>query len=180
MSPTRYPADGERHAVTVEHRASACREFVTLDYRWAADHEDGAPRWISRPTEVDLARCRRAEVRARLVVPEQWIAGCPWADELARITAAGAVRISEERKIEPVLRVRAPAVAAAVSEADKLDAYWSTLGTAPDALEQAAARALLAQLTSTDDEEITRETQAILSAPVGTPIERVRAATPTP
>lgn len=169
---------GERLPVTVRHVASACRDFVTLDYRWAADHEDGAPRWIRRPSEVELATCKRAEVRARLVVPEQWIAGCPWADELARITAAGAVRISEERKIEPVVRVRAPSVAAAVSEADKLDAYWSTLGAPPDALEQAAAREILARLTSADDEEIASETAALLAAPVGTPIDRVRAAPP--
>lgn len=158
-----YPGTTWQHCAIVERRPTQCRDFVTLDWRWAADREGGAPRWITRPGDAELAAAAGAEVRARLVVPEQWVAGCPWEDELGRLAAAGAHRVQAEKKIEPTLRVRAPEVAAAPDRRGELLAYWRTLATPPDALEQQAALDLLAELETSDDEAVTRETRAALA-----------------
>ena len=64
------------------------------------------------------------------------------------------MRIVEERKTEPALRMRAPAVAAAQTDAERLTAYWGTLASPPAAPEQAAALACLADLATMDDETI--------------------------
>lgn len=157
---TELGPDG-RLPLTVEHVRTPCRTFLTLSYRWAADQDDGAPRWVTRPTEAEIERAKGAEVRMRLTVPEQWVAGCPWAEEQARVTAAGAHRIKLERVIEPSLRVRAPKVAAAVSLPDKLRAFWGTLATPPDPAEQAAALAILEELGTRDDDQIAADTRAI-------------------
>ena len=155
-----YPAvPGERAAVYVEHHASPCRDFVTLHYRWAADHDEGVPRWITRPTDAEIASCAGAEVKLVLVVPEQWVSGCPWADEVARVEAL-AHRVKQERKIEPRLRMRAPEVAAAIDAPTKMRAFWGTLATAPDANEQAAAIDALAEIDTRTDEEIAADSLA--------------------
>jgi exonuclease SbcD len=143
-----------RLPLTVEHRLSPCRDFVTLAYRWAADEEDGAPRWITRPTAAEIAACAGAEVRMRLTVPEQWVAGCPWDAEQQAVRTAGAHRLQVERVVEPRLRVRAPAVAEAPSLDAKLRAYWATLGTPPLDVEQASALDGLEELGRCTDEEI--------------------------
>jgi exonuclease SbcD len=151
-----------RLPLTVEHVVTPCRSFLTLNYRWAADSEDGAPRWVTRPPEAKIAKAAGAEVRMRLTVPEQWVAGCPWVEEQARVSTAGAHRIKLERVIEPTLRVRAPRVAAAVSLGDKLGAYWGTLATPPDPAEQAAALAALEELQTRDDGQIAADTRALV------------------
>ncbi len=148
-----YFEGGERLAATVEHYASPCRTFATLDYRWAADREDGAPRWIERPSPERIASCADAEVRMRLVVPEQWVSGCPWADEVAAVKRI-AHRVKEERTIEPVLRVRAPEVAAAVTDVEKLQAYWKTTGTELSPAERAMGLAVMEELDTCDDAAI--------------------------
>lgn len=73
---------------------------------------------------------------------------------MARVRAAGAWRIVEERKTEPTLRVRAPAVAAAVSDDERLRAYWDVVASPPSESEQASALACLAELVACDDETI--------------------------
>ena len=151
-----------RLPLTVEHVRTPCRSFVTLTYRWAADSDDGAPRWVTRPTEAAIGSAKGAEVRMRLTVPEQWIAGCPWVEEQARVTAAGAHRVKAERVIEPRLRVRAPKVAAATSLPDKLSALWGTLATPPDPAEQAAALAILEEMSTRDDDQIAADTRALI------------------
>jgi len=146
----------------VEHVRTPCRTFLTLTYRWAADSDDGAPRWVTRPTDGEIVKAKGAEVRMRLTVPEQWIAGCPWVEEQARVAAAGAHRVKVERVIEPRLRVRAPKVAAAHSLADKLRAYWGTLATPPDPAEQAAALLGLDELQTRDDAQIAADTRDLI------------------
>lgn len=158
---TALGADG-RLPLAVEHVRTPCRNFLTLTYRWAADSDDGAPRWVTRPTEAEIAKAKGAEVRMRLTVPEQWIAGCPWVEEQARVAAAGAHRVKVERVIEPRLRVRAPKVAAAHSLADKLRAYWGTLATPPDPAEQAAALLGLDELQTRDDAQIAADTRDLI------------------
>ena len=138
------------------------RRWVTLDWRWAAD-ADGTPGWVTSPTEAELAQVSGAEVRARLVVSQQWVAGCPWDQVLAGLRAAGAHRLQPERTIEPVHRVRAPEVAAAATPADKLVAYWGTLETSHPPADRAAATALLADLLTTDDEAIQADTDQLLT-----------------
>lgn len=147
-----YPAEpGGAQSVRVTFSGTDCRRFLTLDYRWAAD-DDGEPAWVERPTIPD-AELAEAEVRARLVVPQQWVGGCPWAAELERLEGL-AHHVVAERVIEPRHRVRAPEVAAGRTVADKVRAYWSTLATQPTASEAAAALACLAELDQHDDEQI--------------------------
>ena len=134
----------------VEGIDTRCRDFVTLEYRWS-DRGDGTAGWTIRPLPDDLARVPGAEVKARLIVPAQHVAGCPWEAELAALREAGAHRLVTERTIEPAQRVRAPQVAAATDVPSKLRAYWSTLGTRPTDDEQHAALEALAQLGELDD-----------------------------
>ena len=163
-----YPGTGDRLPVLVQRHASTCRELVTLDYRWAADREDGAPGWLLYPSPASFAAVKRsrAEVRMRLTVPEQWVGGCPWDLEVAKLRDLGAVRILQEKKIEPVLRVRpsAVAVAAARTDREKVEAYWNTLATPPDPAEAAAALACLEELLTTEDEAVLATTKGLLAA----------------
>jgi DNA repair exonuclease SbcCD nuclease subunit len=156
------PGAAGQHLVRVSWMPTPCRDFVTLDWRWAAD-EDGAPRWVTEPPAGYLASVRDAEVRARLVVPKQWVAGCPWDQVLQGLRDAGAHRIVPQRVIEPIHRVRAPEVAKASSPLDKLSAYWGTLASKPDAADAASAQALLADLMSSGDDVIQADTDQLLN-----------------
>lgn len=142
---------------------TGCRRFVTLDWRWAADRDDGDPRWIDRPDKNAIRDVAGAEVRARLVVPQQWVAGCPWEVELAALRAAGAHRVHSEPRIEPVHRVRAPEVALAETPRDKLLAYWTTLESPPEDQDRQAAEESLAELLTRSDEDITNDTEQMLA-----------------
>lgn len=165
-----YPGTGDRLPALVLRHASTCRELITLDYRWAADRDDGAPGWQLYPSPAALAAVKRsrAEVRMRLTVPEQWVGGCPWDLAVAEVRQLGAVRILQEKKIEPVLRVRAPLVAAARTDREKVQEYWKTLATEPDPHEAAAALACLEELLTSEDEAVLATTSALL-APAGAP-----------
>jgi len=138
---------------------TGCRRRVTLDYRWAQpDGEDG-PRWTQGPAAIDSPDTLTpgvvgADVRMRLTVPQQWAASCPWDQEIERVRALGAHRVDMERVIEPVLRVRAPAVAQADTLPDKLAAYWTTTATELTDQERAAALSCLTDLQTLDDSEI--------------------------
>lgn len=149
--------------VWVHQLPTHSRRWITLDWRWAADSEDGAPRWVTEPAPDAYDQVPDAEVRARLVVPQQWVAGCPWDSVLADLRARGAHRITPQRVVEPVHRVRAPMVAAADTPLDKLQAYWGTLATRPDPVDAAAATAMLADLLSQDDEAIRGDTDRLLT-----------------
>jgi len=142
---TVYHADGARQYTLVTPTWNPCRELRTLDYRWAADADSNEPRWVTRPTDAALLACDGAEVRMRLVVSEAWVGGCPWDDEIARVSAL-AVRVQVGRVVEPILRVRSPEVAAAVSPAEKMIAYWSGLATPPSPAEQESALACLEEV----------------------------------
>jgi DNA repair exonuclease SbcCD nuclease subunit len=150
------PGPDGRLALSVERRPSLCRSFVTLTYRWSADTDDGAPRWTVHPSRVELAACAGAEVRMRLSVPEAWAPSCPWAEAVAVVRQAGAHRIAEERKTEPTLRVRAPGVAAALTDAARLAAYWEVIASPPAVPERAGALSVLEELRTCDDETIAR------------------------
>ncbi len=149
------------HLVTVSHevyiveaRPTVCRTFTTLDYAWT---EDG---WTSRPTADELAACAGAEVRMRLTVSEAHVAGCPWSAEVESVTAI-AHRVDEQRTITPVHRVRAPEVAAAVTDTEKAAAYWSSLAEPPSDVDRASAIEAMTALDTLDDEAIARELRAM-------------------
>ena len=146
--------DDGRAAALVSRYPTACRTFCTLDYTWT---ETG---WSTRPTREQVEAAAGAEVRMRLTVSEQHVAGCPWAAEVEAVTAS-AWRVVEERTIVPVHRVRAPEVSAAVSDREKLEAYWSTLADPPTDADKAAALAAMADLDALDDESIARGLRAI-------------------
>lgn len=152
--PSKFVHLVDLQAREVQAARTSCAWLETLDYRWSAATEDGVPSWTLSPTDEQLARVPGAEVRARLVVPQQHVASCPWDEVLRGLEARGARRIRGERTVEPVLRVRAPEVASAVSLDAKVGAYWTTLGTeVPDA-DRSAALELLGELLTLDDEAI--------------------------
>lgn len=161
--PAHYPADGQRLAAVVRFLSTGSRRWVTLDWRWASDTEDGAPRWIEEPTAAELEAVAGAAVRARLVVPDTVATSCPWDEVLARLAALGPHRIKAERAIEPTQRVRAPTVAAAPDLRGKVVAYWDTLATPPEDLDQAAALDALQELETLDDTAITARTAALVA-----------------
>jgi hypothetical protein len=80
------------------------------------------------------------------VVPDSLALSVPWEDELARVRAAGAHRIQAERTIEPTVRARVPEVTAAKTNEERLRLYWTSLESKPEAVEQAEALRLLAEL----------------------------------
>lgn len=166
---TWYDEGPSRQEVRVIPMESRCREFVTLDYRWAQPEGEDRPRWTSGPASNSdpvpyVGPVQDAEVRMRLVVPHQHVAGCPWEAEIQRVRDLGAHYIQDERTIEPVLRVRSPAVAAAQTLPEKIAAYWETVGTEPTDEERAAALANLDELQTHDDEQIGALTRALLEA----------------
>lgn len=150
-----------RMSLGVTRMRSSCRPFVSLAYRWARATEDGAAAWQGRP-KVAEALVRGSEVRARLVVPAQDVATCPWDAELARLEELGAERVVSERVIEPVCRVRAPEVSEAPTTAGKVSAYWRTIATPPTAPEQTAALDVLAEIEGHDDETVTARSDALM------------------
>lgn len=174
---TTYAAGGGVRSMALEFRSSGSRDWITLDYRWALDESTGEGRWFRRPSAADLARIpgdelgrvsgrteNGAEVRARLVVPDQAVAGCPWDAELQALRELGAHRLQVERTVEPTMRVRAPEVAAAVDLTGKAGAYWTTLATAPTALERDAALGALVELETMTDDQIDGLTAELLTS----------------
>jgi len=148
-------------ATRVEYRPTGARPWRTVRYRWAADRETGAPRWITRPSPAELQELTGAVVRARLTVPDVHASSCPWDAEIEALEAL-AHRVQAERVIEPTIRVRAPQVAEAGSLEDKIRAWWGTLDTKPEPLDQAAAFEALAELQEHDDDQIATATRELL------------------
>ena len=158
-----YPSgDKGEHPMRVLWVPTDCRDFVTLDWRWADDEDTGIPRWVTEPEPKEMEMVRGAEVRARLVVPQQWVAGCPWDQVLEELKRAGAHRVVSKKVIEPVHRVRAPAVAKAETPLDKLRAYWETLESQPSDGDKAQAQAMLSNLQGLSDEDMSKETRELL------------------
>ena len=151
--------DPGRLPVRVDFRETDCRAFVTLRYRWDAPAEGAAPMWTVRPAAAEVALVHGAEVRMICTVPEAHTASCPWDAEVARISAM-AHRVKVERKTEPTLRVRAPAVAAARTQAEQAVEFWRTVADPPNDAEQAEALACLADL-SRDDAAVADEIRAL-------------------
>lgn len=145
------PAKRTCHVDPIE---TGCRWLEALDYRWSAATEDGTPGWSIYPSAEQLARVVGAEVRARLVVPEQHVASAPWEDELERLRRLGAAYVQAERVVEPVLRVRAPEVAQALDLPSQLRGYWRTLATDVVDGDAEVALELLGRLETLSDEEI--------------------------
>lgn len=147
-----------------------CRAFRTLTWRWACREGSDEPAWLTRPTDAEVAACAGAEVRARVTRTDQVAVGFPWAAELARLEAAGVHHVLEEHAIEANHRVRAPAVAAATTTADKVRGYWTVIAAAPTADEQAAALEALAELQEhADDQPLRDETRRQAGLPVASP-----------
>lgn len=162
---SRYGGElGGRLPVAVQLVKSGARPWITLRWRWAADREDGDPRWVERPSAEDLEEVAGAEVRAQLVVPDAHVASCPWAAELAELETRNPHRVTAERTIEPTHRIRAPAVAAAATLAGKVEAYWSTLESPPEDHDRAAAMDALAELEQEDDQSIAEAIAGLLDS----------------
>ncbi len=135
---------------------SGARAVRTLHYRWAADRADGEPHWVVHPFSgrEPEAELQDVKVRARLVVPDQWLASCPWSDVLQQLREMGAHRVDPEVIVEPTHRVRAPEVAIATTFEGKLTAWAQTLESPPEPLDMEAAQIALAKLQEMTDEDM--------------------------
>lgn len=165
LDTVRYPPTETLLGLAISPIHVDTRPRVTLDYRWAqtGEAEDAPVGWTERPNldELDL---RRALVRVRLVVPQQWASSVPWDEEELALRALGLHRLRVDRVVEPILRVRAPEVAREETIQGKLAAYWTSLGTELDDTERAAALEVLDELQGNPDEEITADTNRLQRA----------------
>jgi len=101
----------------VDFRPTPARQLVTVDARW-----DGVRFEID-----DTAIPAGVEVRVRLAVPEEHAGTVPTGELEARF-GAEAHRVVVERKLVPLQRVRSAAIQAARTNAERLAAWWETLG----------------------------------------------------
>lgn len=128
----------------VTRRPTPARRLLTVEAEW----HDGEWRCELPASAAD------AEVRLRVTVREEDAATCP-VEELARaIEKLGAVRVQCERRIVPREAVRSTAVVEARASAEKVTAYWDSLGEAgPDAETRRRCLDKLAELEAGGDEE---------------------------
>lgn len=156
-----YPPTADALGASLAFQDSGARRWETVRYRWAADREDGEARWVERPTDAELEAVAGQVLRARLVVPDVHASSCPWDAEIERLEAL-AHRVKAERVIEPTVRVRAPQVAEAASLEDKIRAWWKTLASPPEVVDQDAALEALAELQGHEDEDVQATTRELL------------------
>jgi len=152
---------GQNHC-EVDLRYSHHRPWLTLDYRWSSDRDDGEPRWIMYPGDDQFHDATGAVVRARLVVPDIHAATCPWEGELAQLREI-AHRVVPRKAIEPTERIRAPELQQAETLEDRMRVWWGTLASPPEEQDQVAALAALAELRECDDDEIREATRVGVS-----------------
>lgn len=164
-----YRLDEDRHPCAVQAVDTGARSWCTLHWRWASTgEEDAIPEWIERPTDEELAVAAGAEVRCRVTVADQHLAGMPWAEEQARVDGL-AHHVVVERSIEANHRVRAPELADARTLPDRCRVFWGVQGTAPSSPEALVALDLLEELQADTDPEIQARSLAMRDAATVSP-----------
>jgi len=138
----------------IHRRVSPARAFVTVDALW---RESGGE-WAWSSSEFHGARlydhiaeavAKGAEVRLRLEIPEEHAATIADTELIDMLKAGGAHVVKIERRVIPKVRVRSEAIATARTTAEKVEAYWQSLGAAAPATEaRGRALAKLADLES--------------------------------
>ena len=117
----------------VHRRYTPSRKMVTVGAEWKAD-EEGRFGWVLDTTEVPAG----AEVRVRAVMPESQRGTCERERLEEILTAAGAHAVKVEPKVIPTNRVRSEAIGHARTSAERIQAYWDSLGAgAPTAEDRA-------------------------------------------
>ncbi|MCW5893321.1 MAG: hypothetical protein KIT14_22635 [bacterium] len=116
----------------VHRRLTPARRFVTVDAKWAQT-PDGT--WGWERDDVDAAALDGAEVRVRVAIPEEAWSTCPVADLEAEFGAL-AVDVQVDRSIVPTVRTRSEEIRTARTTADKVNAWWDSLGETGPAPEQ--------------------------------------------
>lgn len=137
---------GETARVTP--RYTPARRLVTVRAEWGC--VDGRWEWVAEdiPEPAVLAD---ADVRLLVQVPEEAASGCPSAELATYLAAQGAHGVRVERRLVPTTRVRSEAIVTARTTAEKLAAYWGTLGVqAPTDAQRTACLARLDDLERPD------------------------------
>lgn len=115
-------------------RLTPARRLITVENAWV--ERDGVWQWRDDPDFREVVG--GAEVRLRVTVPEQARATCPMGELEALLRADGAASVVVDPRIVPTVRVRSEAIRTAVTDEDKLRAYWQSLGDAAPSVEQQA------------------------------------------
>ena len=126
---------------TVHRRLTPARMWRTFEATWA---QDAAGAWGWQHEAIDFAALAGAEVRVRLIVPEEAI-GSYDALALEKLFRDAEVHAYHpERRIVPKQEVRCPEIVQTESLHDQLRLYWMSEGEAgPDAEQVQRCLALL-------------------------------------
>lgn len=126
----------------IHRRVAPARRMATVDATWV--QVDGEWRWAGANETGHVPE--GAEVRLRVAIPEDAAATCPVAALVAELEARG-FTVTPERKIIPRQRQRSEKIQRAATNAEKIAAWWGTLGeTAPKESQQARILEKLAAL----------------------------------
>lgn len=128
----------------VYRRVTPARRMVTVDATWA--QVGGQWQWLGNAEDEIAGLPDGAEVKIRVKLPEDAVSSCPVDELAAKYSAAGFLVAKPERQIVPKVRVRSEEISAAVSNRDKLLAYWASLKHPPKPAQQERCLELLVSL----------------------------------
>lgn len=116
----------------VYRRLSPARQYRTLIVTYTPE---GGIVWSIPPAEAGLDG---AETRVAVCYAEEHAATLPLDEIRAAVAATGAADVKLQRRPTPTVRVRSEAILTAHTMAEKVSAYWQSLGQgAPDAATRA-------------------------------------------
>lgn len=124
-----------------------CTQMILAEDEWGQSAEGGYG-WRDGWAGIGMGSVGGAEIRLRYRVASDQRDAARAAAERERLALLdmGAAAVKVEEQVRTVKRAKAPEVAQARSLPDKLDAYWASRGTTPDAERRARLMAKLGQL----------------------------------
>lgn len=139
----------------VYRRLTPSRRMATVTATWA--EVAGVWRWLGNAEDEIAGLPEGAEVKLRIQLPEDAATSCPVAELVAQYEAAGFHVAKPERRIVPKVRVRSEEIQAAVSNREKLEAYWLSLEHAPKPSQQERCLEKLVEI----ENEVAGNTQSV-------------------
>jgi len=107
----------------VHRRATPSRKMVTVAAEWK-ENADGAFSWAVGDAAIPAG----AEVRVKVLIPEGQRGTCPTEQLDAMMRERGAHAVQVDRNLIPTNRVRSAEIGSAQTTADRVNAYWNSLG----------------------------------------------------